>query len=647
MANASLGTLEVQIGADTTGLKEAEKEVKATSKTMQSSFSAVGKTIAAALTVEAATRAIKIADNMTRLEAVVKRLTKTTGDFNSVWNELNEVSDANGVAIGESIALFQRFQTSLKNVTDQNGEVVDFIDTLQKIGRIGGSSSQEMSNALVQLSQGLSGGVIRAEEFNSLIEQTPEILTVAAKNIDGVNGDLGKLRKQMLDGKLTAEIFYAAISKGAADVDKEFAELPKTIDQTLTKLTNSFSRFLLTIEKTTSIANAIATSFDGMADAMNKVNNLMDSGSVESMTKRMQELNTEITEQKALIDKLESEGVGIFDALFGDTDIRFEKRQLQELKDEYKELQKLIGIPGITKEPGAKPTGPVSAAPVKSTTPAVINIDDEVAKLELLAGVYDDKFAEIEADILRKRQEAIKLYGESSAEFLEIDEQLNQNRIDAYIDAEDTISEKINEENEARREATEKIAEQQAAAFEALNNHIGNQLGDAITKAQSFSDAFKNIMSNLLGQLISAGITAGFGGSVGGGNVFSSLFATGGGNAFGGGVSPIAAHRVNERGTPEMLNQAGKQYLLPNGKGGSVTPLSSSSGKSQPNISMINMGTPMNVENVNITEEGIEVMINDRLASFDKALTAEMSRPNSTKGRALKNTFKLEQNLRR
>ena len=55
----------------------------------------------------------------------------------------------------------------------------------------------------------------------------------------------------------------------------------------------------------------------------------------------------------------------------------------------------------------------------------------------------------------------------------------------------------------------------------------------------------------------------------------------------------------------------------------------------------------MNIESTNITEDGVELMINDKLAAFDKSLTAEMSKPNSSKSRALKNTFRLEQNMRR
>ena len=660
----NLGDLFVSIGADTSGLKKADKEVKSTSKSMEKSFSGLGKVIAGALTVEAARRSVMIADNMRRLDGVVKRLTKTTGDFNDVWNELNKISDENGVAIGDSIALFQRFQGALKSVTDQNDDVISFIDTLQKIGRIGGSSSQEMSNALTQLSQGFSGGIIRAEEWNSIIEQSPEILKVVAKNTRGVNGDLGILRKRMLDGKLTAESFYKAISDGATDVDKEFKDLPKTIDQSLAALSNSFSRFLKNLDKsvgggTSAIAEFIGNLAIAADQASAEIDILFGKRTENTLAIQLSDLNDEIKSSERLLKKAQAANEGAWDPLgLGARGIKSQEENLKKLRAEYDKLQKqlqelrvgpvddeFVG-PRISKKRLKERLTPEKVA-------APLGVDEEIKRLDLLADVYDDKFAEIEANILRQREKAIKLYGKSSKEFLAIDERLNQKRVELNNDMFSDMDKRHKEALDSQAEAAKDIADETARAFDAMNNSIGNELGDAITKAQSFSDAFKNIMSDLISQLISAGITSAFGGAVGGGNVFSGLFssavgATAGGNAFGGGVSPIASHRVNERGDPEMLTQAGKQFLLPNGKGGKVTPLSGGKGGGgQPNISMINMGTPMNVESVNITEDGVEVMINDKLAMFDKALTAEMGKTNSSKGRAMKNAFRLENNMRR
>ena len=253
-------------------------------------------------------------------------------------------------------------------------------------------------------------------------------------------------------------------------------------------------------------------------------------------------------------------------------------------------------------------------------------------------------------DVANKRKDL----AEVEQEMLDKAGELTKKQTDRDMDEIDKATAARKKLAKETSDAQIKASEETARAFELMSNNIGNELSKALTKTQSFSDSFKNIMSNLIGQLIAAGITSGTGGEVGGSNLFAGLFssavgATAGGNAFGGGVSPIASHRVNERGDPELLEQAGKTYLTANGKGGKMTPLNKvkSAGGGQPNISIINMGTPINVESSNITEDGIELMINDKLAAFDNALTAEMSKTNTPKGRALKSAFRLENNLRR
>ena len=60
-----------------------------------------------------------------------------------------------------------------------------------------------MANALRQFGQSISSGVVRAEEFNSILEQMPELARQIAA---GMGVSIGELRQLMLDGKLTAEM---------------------------------------------------------------------------------------------------------------------------------------------------------------------------------------------------------------------------------------------------------------------------------------------------------------------------------------------------------------------------------------------------------------------------------------------------------
>ncbi|MCK4621334.1 MAG: phage tail length tape measure family protein [Desulfuromonadales bacterium] len=123
--------------------------------------------------------------------------------------------------------------------------------------------------------------------------------------------------------------------------------------------------------------------------------------------------------------------------------------------------------------------------------------------------------------------------------------------------------------------------------------------------------------------------------------------AVGGGREFGGTTSPQLAHPINEAGIPEILNQGGKQYLLPTGKGGNITPLDKGgSGGGSPNITIISSGTPQSVDGVNITKNEVAIMINDAGRRTEGRINASLATGRGDTARSLQSGFKAERNLR-
>ena len=75
-----LGELVVTLGADTSPLKKAEKEVKGSTKKMESSFRILGKAVAAAFSFEAIRRITLATDALNVME---RRLERFTGSSRS------------------------------------------------------------------------------------------------------------------------------------------------------------------------------------------------------------------------------------------------------------------------------------------------------------------------------------------------------------------------------------------------------------------------------------------------------------------------------------------------------------------------------------------------------------------------------------
>ncbi|MCU5982903.1 tape measure protein, partial [Clostridioides difficile] len=115
-------------------------------------------------------------------------------------------------------------------------EIVGFAEQLNKKFVIAGASTEEMNSALLQLTQGLSSGVLRGEELNAVFESAPNIIQSIADYLDV---DIGKIRGMASEGMLTADIVKNSLLAAAEQTNAEFEKMPYTLGQIFTSVKNN------------------------------------------------------------------------------------------------------------------------------------------------------------------------------------------------------------------------------------------------------------------------------------------------------------------------------------------------------------------------------------------------------------------------
>lgn len=277
-----VGNIVYQVQMDVANLIEAQRKVnerlekmsggasKAASKfdQLQTSINKVAGAIAASIVVDWGRAFLVAADNMSQLNARIERLTGSAATASQTMQNLMRISSATGGSLQDTAKLWETLSTALRDTGATNGQIIQLTETLQKIGRIGGSSTEEMANALRQFGQSISSGTVRAEEFNSILEQMPELARQIAA---GMGVSIGELRQLMLDGKLTAEDALNAIQKQTSSVNAEFEKLPRTLSQANTALTNSFLTMVDNINQATGASNGMVLVIDSLAVAIGRL----------------------------------------------------------------------------------------------------------------------------------------------------------------------------------------------------------------------------------------------------------------------------------------------------------------------------------------------------------------------------------------
>jgi tape measure domain-containing protein len=116
-----------------------------------------------------------------------------------------------------------------------NDEAIAFAEQLNKLYKIGGASLEQQKAGTLQITQALASGVLRGDEFNSMMENAPLVAQKLARHL-GVS--VGQLRAMAKDGQLTGDTLKNALLGSAVETNAEFAKMPMTFADMMTQIGN-------------------------------------------------------------------------------------------------------------------------------------------------------------------------------------------------------------------------------------------------------------------------------------------------------------------------------------------------------------------------------------------------------------------------
>lgn len=135
-------------------------------------------------------------------------------------------------------------------------EIIAFMEQVNKQFTIAGTEAAGIDAAMLQLTQAMGSGVLRGEEYNSILEQAPNIIQAIA---DYMEVPKGQLKDMAAEGQITAEIVKAAMFAAADDTNAKFESMPKTFSQIWTSFQNTaLMAFQPVLQRMNEIANSEA-----------------------------------------------------------------------------------------------------------------------------------------------------------------------------------------------------------------------------------------------------------------------------------------------------------------------------------------------------------------------------------------------------
>lgn len=218
----------------------------------------------------------------------VKEIIQTTNEYQGLQNQLKVVTDSSDqlaaanerlFAISQktrtpleaTVGLYSKASIAAKELGASQEQLYKLVETTGKALAVGGTSAAEASGSLRQLSQAFSSGIVRAEEFNSILEGAFPLAQAAAAGLDAAGGSVGKLRNLIVEGEVSSKAFFDAILKGGKELDTKFAKTTLTLGQGFTLLGNSFTKFIGRLTESTGVAGGFSKLLEGASKAVDQL----------------------------------------------------------------------------------------------------------------------------------------------------------------------------------------------------------------------------------------------------------------------------------------------------------------------------------------------------------------------------------------
>lgn len=212
--------------------------------------------VAAYVSVQTVQKALDLSDQLTSTTARLNLMNdglQTTQDLQNMIYLSAERSRGSYQRTADAVSKLGLMAGDAFNSSE---EIIAFTEQLNKQFTIAGTEAAGIDAAMLQLTQAMGSGVLRGEEYNSILEQAPNIIQAIADYLDVPKG---QLKDMAAEGQITAEIVKNAMFAAADETNAKFESMPKTFSQIWTSFQNTaLMAFQPVLQRLNEIANSEA-----------------------------------------------------------------------------------------------------------------------------------------------------------------------------------------------------------------------------------------------------------------------------------------------------------------------------------------------------------------------------------------------------
>ena len=260
----SLGKANQELGETETASQRVSHEIQG----LKTGFTALTGALAA---LGIGTSAMEIAQTADEYKNLSGRINIAIGDHGNLQKAMDDVknvaiaTNSNLTATGDLYSRLTKIGQEMKWPQEQ---ALALTETINKAIQVGGGSAASNEAAITQLNQALGSGVLRGDEFNSMVEQSPRLTQAMA---DGLGVTTGKLREMAGEGKLTTDVVTKALLSQSEKISAEYAKFPTTIGASIENLKTAWTVYIGEADAATGASEKVASALKYVAENLDTI----------------------------------------------------------------------------------------------------------------------------------------------------------------------------------------------------------------------------------------------------------------------------------------------------------------------------------------------------------------------------------------
>ena len=211
------------------------------------------------------------ADGYTEIQNKLRLVESASISSSKGLNNVFDIALKTNQSINATSGVYQRFAQNAETLKISQAQIASLTETVSKAVAVSGASAGAADAALTQFGQALGSGILRGDEFNSVMEQTPALAKAIAT---GLGVTTGELRNMAKEGKLTMDVLVPALERAKESVDEQFNTRILTISAAFENLNTSAIKWIGELDKSTGASEAFAKAINEIANHLTIVASL-------------------------------------------------------------------------------------------------------------------------------------------------------------------------------------------------------------------------------------------------------------------------------------------------------------------------------------------------------------------------------------